>query len=92
MSSEFIDTALVTTPVKITTIDSVAVVDIHPLSSKWKHYLVTFTPLQPGPVVSAYTQHLSSSLTYTYYRDSFFAFMTAQKVQCLNHQQVDNLS
>jgi len=55
MSSEFIDAALVTTPVKITTIDSVAVVDIHPLSSEWKHYLVTFTPSQPGPVVSVYS-------------------------------------
>lgn len=84
MSAEFIDTAVVTTPVKITTIDSVSVVDIHPLSSEWKHYLVMFTPSQPGPVVSAYIRHLSLSLTYTYNRDPFFTFMTAPKVKCLS--------
>jgi len=83
MSSQFIDPTLVTTPVKVTTIDNVAVVDVHALSSEWKHYLVTFTPLQPGPVVSAYTQHLLSSLTHTY-RDLFFAFIIALKVQNFN--------
>ena len=78
MSSQFINPTLVTTLVKITTIDNVTVVDVHALSSEWKHYL-----LQSGPVVSTYTQHLLSSLTHTY-RDWFFAFIIALKVQNLN--------
>ncbi|KIM53870.1 hypothetical protein SCLCIDRAFT_31546 [Scleroderma citrinum Foug A] len=50
MSSNNIDPAVVTTLVRMTTIDNTSVVDIHSLSSEWNTYLVRFTPANPGPV------------------------------------------
>ncbi|KIM52273.1 hypothetical protein SCLCIDRAFT_11928 [Scleroderma citrinum Foug A] len=50
MSSDNINPAAVTTPVRTITINNTSVVDIHSLSSEWNTYLVRFTPTNPGPV------------------------------------------
>ena len=83
MSSNNIDPAAVTTPVRMTTTNNTSVVDIHSLSSEWNTYLVRFTTASPGPVVSAYIHHLSLSLTHTC-RDLYFIFETIQRLPQAN--------
>ncbi|KAI5988457.1 hypothetical protein F5J12DRAFT_892083 [Pisolithus orientalis] len=50
MSSDDIDTALVTIPVRTTIVNNTAILDIHALSSDWNMYLVMLTPENPGPI------------------------------------------
>ena len=83
MSSNNIDPAVVTTLVRMTTIDNTSVVDIHSLSSEWNTYLVRFTPANPGPVVSAYIHHSSLSLMCNC-RNLYFVFETAQRLPRAN--------